>query len=405
MLILPWGIYVLVTLILLAAVRSSPGAFMATVASLSALAALRLLGERSLHGISYTRKASETRLFCGEQVDLTLSLVNARRWPASWVTVRDRFPRNLQPVRGADVGAAATYELEWTLPVGSRQSTSYTRSFRCLHRGIQQIGSASLESGDPFGLVRRERQINDRLRLIVYPRLLPLVAPQLPAARPMGERAARGWLFPDHSFYGGVRPYTAGDPLHHVHWRASARAGQLQTKTYQPSLGHQLVIVLSVDTLPQIWMGQRDACLETAVMTAASLARDAIDHGDQVSLIANGASPGVRGGARVPPGTGYDHLRTILEALATMSAPGVCALSELIARNEADLPLGATVVTVAACTDDAALWRLASLQQHGHRVCLVEVGCDHLSSAAPQVARLRVGEEERWRERSEIVLV
>lgn len=404
MLSLSWGAFALIALLLLTVTRGSPGAFAAVVAAFAALGTIRWLGERSLQGVAYSRKASETRLFCGEDVSLTLTLTNARSWPAAWVTVRDQFPRSLEPVVGADLGTTAVYELEWTLPVGARQQTSYTRVFRCLRRGVQQVGSARLESGDPFGLVRRDGTVDERLRLIVYPRLLPLVAPPLPTARPLGDRAAHGWLFPDYSFFSGVRQYSAGDPQRHIHWRATARTGTLQTKTYQPSLGRQLVIFLSVDTLPQIWLGQRDDCLETAVMTAAAVARDAIDHGDQVALIANGASPGVRGGAFVPPGTGYDHLRAILEALATMSSPGVCRLSELIARNEASLPLGATVVAIAGCTDEAALWRLAALGQRGQRVVLIEIGDEYLTDAAPGVPRLRVGEEERWRERSEIVL-
>lgn len=400
-----WAGFALLAVGALLMLMSGPGAFAAALSGLAVLAAIRLAGERSLHGISYERTATETRLFCGEEVRISFTLSNVRRWPAAWVTVREQVPRGLTPTEGsAGLETGSSYSLDWTLPVGAGMRTTYARSFRCVKRGLQHIGSTQLESGDPLGLVRRERLCEERLRLVVYPRLLPLVDRALPHRRPLGDRAARGWLFPDYSFYAGVRAYQPGDPRRLVHWRATARAGELQTKTFQPSLSSQLALVVNVDTLPHVWLGQREDALETVLMTAASLAREAIERHEQVSLLINGASPGIRGGAIVPPGTGYDHLRAILEVLASVTTPAVCTLADLVTRSRS-LPPGATVAVISACTDDVTLSELAALQQGGRPVCLVTVGEAHQSVAAPTVPRRRVGEEERWRERSEIAFI
>lgn len=400
-----WALFILCGLVALLALRGMPGAFTAAVAGLATLGVIRATGERSLSGISYERAASETHLFWGEEVRLDLSLRNARRWPAAWVTVREQLSRGLEPCEGAAAaGAPASYELTWTLPVDAGTRATYSRRFRCLRRGLQHIGTTQLESGDPLGLIRRQTTRTDRLSLVVYPRLLPLVDRALPTRRPGGERATRGWLFPDYSLYAGVRPYQSGDQRRQIHWRASARAGDLQTKIFQPALGDQLALCVNVDTLPRVWMGQREDALETVLMTAAAIAREATERHQRVSLALNGASPGVRGGATVPPGGGYDHLRVMLEALATVTSPGVCPLSALLSRADT-LPAGATVVVISACTDEETMWRLAELQRRGRAVCLIEVGDEHQTAVAPTVPRQRVGEEARWRERSEISLL
>ena len=42
-------------------------------------------------------------------------------------------------------------------------------------------------------------------------------------------------LYEDPTRIAGVRSYTPGDSLMRVHWRATARTGQLHSKVYEPS--------------------------------------------------------------------------------------------------------------------------------------------------------------------------
>ena len=54
----------------------------------------------------------------------------------------------------------------------------------CHRRGVFRLGQARLRSGDPFGFFERERSFDDRLELLVYPRVVPLRRLALPLHHP-----------------------------------------------------------------------------------------------------------------------------------------------------------------------------------------------------------------------------
>jgi uncharacterized protein (DUF58 family) len=80
-----------------------------------------------------------------------------------------------------------------------------------------------LRTGDLFGLVSRELDLDLTSVLVVYPRVVPVTALGLPARQPIGERRTRSWLFEDPSRLVGVREHRPGDSLRRIHWAASAR--------------------------------------------------------------------------------------------------------------------------------------------------------------------------------------
>jgi hypothetical protein len=53
--------------------------------------------------------------------------------------------------------------------------------------------------------------------------------------RPIGEVSVARRLFEDPTRNAGVRPYQVGDPLQRVHWRATARTGELQCRVFEPT--------------------------------------------------------------------------------------------------------------------------------------------------------------------------
>ena len=88
-----------------------------------------------------------------------------------------------------------------------------------------------LESSDPLGFFRFRRKGVDGEIGLVLPRFMSMTA--RPQARELeasvsAPRAGSGMeLF-------GVREYRAGDPLRRIHWRSSARLGELVVREYEP---------------------------------------------------------------------------------------------------------------------------------------------------------------------------
>ena len=119
------------------------------------------------------------------------------------------------------------------------------------------------------------------------PKVLPLEGYSLASRRPMGEIRLTHRLFEDPTRMSSIRPYQQGDPLNRIHWRATARAGQLQTRTYESSCvtGATFLLDFHAASFPG---AASIGSAELAVVTVASLANAVFLRGQQIGLISNG---------------------------------------------------------------------------------------------------------------------
>jgi uncharacterized protein (DUF58 family) len=202
----------------------------------------------------------------GEDVEVTVRLTSERRLvPARW-TLRERIGK---------LGEVDT-------PVGATGFARYV--LERLPRGRYEFEGAVAVIEDPFGLERVEQRLEAPGALLVYPRLVELDrlfseggtrshdGRRLLLRRPSG--------FDLHS----VRDYEHGDSLRKVHWRSTARRGQLMVKELEDSPRDEVAVVL--DTDPEAVVGQS---FDVQVRAAGSLLLSHVRRGRRAVLVINGA--------------------------------------------------------------------------------------------------------------------
>jgi len=86
----------------------------------------------------------------------------------------------------------------------------------------------------------------------------------------------------------GVRDYRPEDGFRRIHWPATARVGQLQTRVYQPISGLDLIVCLNIATFDPHWLGVKPDLIEALVSKAASVIYHTFNLGYRVGLISNG---------------------------------------------------------------------------------------------------------------------
>ncbi len=326
-----------------------------------------------LQGVYYQRHFAEKRAFVGEEIELTVTLENHKLLPVSWLRLKDDFPETL-PIEGADIRASnkpntvtmtGVFALRWF----ERVERHYT--VKCARRGYFPFGPAELEASDPFGFFAQKRSERQTTWFIIYPKVLPLTTLGLPAKNPFGELKSDIPLFPDPTRSIGVRDYQPGDALRAIHWKATARRQQLQTKVLEPVLSRQIVIFLNVSTLAHYWKGVIPRKLERAVSVAASVANYAAEQRWPVGLMANGTLPRADQPLRVPPGRAPGQLTLIMEMLAAVTPVASMDIDRLLMQESSSLPWGATLVVVTAYIGEALLQALHSLQQAGRKLTLI----------------------------------
>jgi uncharacterized protein (DUF58 family) len=150
-----------------------------------------------------------------------------------------------------------------------------------LGRGAVDARTWVLEASDPMGLFRYRRRNPDAEMALVLPRFTSLVVQ--PEVRELEASIAAPRAGSGTEIF-GVREYRPGDPLRRIHWRSSARHGELVVREYEPP---------GVQTLG-IFCDPAPAAPEVAdqiARLAASEAWDCIREGGRVVLWAPGQEP------------------------------------------------------------------------------------------------------------------
>ena len=132
-----------------------------------------------------------------------------------------------------------------------------------------------------------------------------------------GEWLARRRVHTDPLRFAMVRDYAPGDNPRHVHWPASAHAGRLQTKQFDPSDTLALMLVVDVQTLQRTFEYVPEY-LEYGITAAASIATEALAQRHMVGLCANALGAEGQGWVLVRPGRHPDQARQLLIAMAML---------------------------------------------------------------------------------------
>lgn len=329
----------------------------------------------ALYRVSYERKLSESRVFVGETVDLSVRLSNRKILPLAWITVHDRFPQTLAPTNKtlAPSHLPLIAYLEHRAALGSNERVRWEYRIPCHQRGFYTLGPARLKAGDLFGLFEREWLSPHTDRLIVYPRVRTMQDWGLPPKDPLGDVKARIPIFDDATRPRGVRDYRPDDPPKHIHWRATARRGELQVKVYDPTIAYQWVLFVNVATFEHAWQGTDPELLEQVISLAASIAYFAADKKYSIGLIANGTWPQSDQRLKILPSRDPNHLRHILEALAAITSFVTTPIEKLMRQESANLAWGATFVVITGIITDSLLAEMLRLRHAGRRLALISL--------------------------------
>ena len=228
-----------------------------------ALVALPLLAaaaaRRGQYRLGTSRYISPQRVPAGHTATVTLRLENVSRVATGLLLAEDTVPYAL--------GTRPRYVLDKIERKGRRELTYPLRSDL---RGKFEIGPLHLRVADSFGLVELTRSLSGRTMFVVTPRVVPLARTVISRSW-AGEGEGRARLA---SMAGEddviPRAYRDGDELRRVHWRSTARYGELMVRREEQRWRNRATVLL--DSRSSVHMGNGAASsFEAAVSAAASV--------------------------------------------------------------------------------------------------------------------------------------
>jgi uncharacterized protein (DUF58 family) len=230
------------------------------------LAAAYFVGRRR-HDLSATRVLHPRLVAAGQTTRVDLEVSNAGGTASGALLVEDQVPYAL--------GARPRFVLQG---LGREWRRTVHYQVRSDVRGQYTVGPLTVRNGDPFGLLEVRRVVPGAATLTVTPRTVAL--PRTPLT---GGWSGSGEHRPQ-SFASGsaedvsVREYRRGDELRRVHWRSSARRGELMVRREEQPWEARATVLLDNRTLTHRGQGLGSS-FEVAVSVAASVAVHLDAHG------------------------------------------------------------------------------------------------------------------------------
>ncbi|MGW4807498.1 DUF58 domain-containing protein [Kitasatospora sp. NPDC004272] len=316
---------------------------------------------RTRYRVASGRRLSPHRAAAGQEARVHLRLDNVSRVPTGLLLLEDKVPYVLGP--------RPRFVLDRVEPHGFREVSYRVRSDL---RGRYPLGPLQLRLSDPFGMCELTRAFSAADVLTVVPQVQDLPPVRLP-----GESTGQGDSNSHTLALAGdddviPREYRHGDDLRRVHWKSTARYGELMVRREEQPLQARATVLL--DTRETAHRGSGPASsFEWAVSCAASVAVDLVQRGYRTRLLTDtGRSvpdPGVGGGTGAAESVGM-----LLDALAVVELSDAGTL----ARAEEVLRLGGEglLVAVVGELDEEQVERLARLRRRtgGAVVLLLDTG-------------------------------
>ena len=274
--------------------------FAGFVLALPTLSAAAVARER--FRLASRRTVTPSRLPRGQDADVLLEVTNADRRTGGLWLLAEQLP--------AELGASPRFVVE---RLGGGETAALTYRVHGTRRGRHTLGPLRLRLVDPFGLVLRNASGADTVSLLVVPRIRPL-GPGGPAGgHGGGGDGSRRSIAVHGDDDVSVREYRHGDDLRKVHWRTTARTGELMVRLEERPWRAQATLLLDTRSRAHL-IANRDAAARGAAPVSGAAGDDDPPSDSLEWLIEAAASIGAALGRRGAT------LRVVTEAGALAAA-------------------------------------------------------------------------------------
>ena len=298
--------------------------------------------------IRVTRTSPQGTYMVGEPFAETFTAENTSALRLPYCEVRDR-----SVIDGYAPGRAFS--------LGGGGSVSWTARGVFRSRGRHHFGPLEARLGDPFGLFPHRVVAGEQTEVLVYPAVFPVpgVVPQWTGSSLSDVRRGRPVdVAPDVST---IRDYQPADGLSRIHWRSTAKTGQLMSRVFDTGQNADIMVIL--DMQRGIHAGEgAESSLEYAVSLAASICHAGLRRAQAVGIVTND-----RLGSAIGAGRGETQRLRILEYLATATDNGFTTLADTVQRHGEGWRGRGAVIVITSNRNPAWVEALVDVSTPGQR--------------------------------------
>ncbi len=213
----------------------------------------------TLKNLKISHHLKNDHLFFNEEIETIIEVENNSFLPILWFKLEEYLP-----------GQLTTLEEQHLSYFKAGEKKEWSFQLRAKKRGLYKIGPLRWEMGDFLGYQLTKGQLEE-LEVYIYPKIMDLEELGLASRIPFGNSKWPQPIYKDPYRNAGIREYQPSDRLNKIHWKATAKTGELKSRKNESTV--------SIDTALVLNMSQKDYGLsflerktELAVTAAASMA-------------------------------------------------------------------------------------------------------------------------------------
>lgn len=252
----------------------------------------------------------ESFVYESQQAHMKERIENRKKLPLPIFEVAFRIPKQLLFLDMENTNVSDyTYKRDIYALMGKQRITR-TLTLECLKRGIYEVKDIQCKTHSLFFYQSYAKEEKQDTRLFVYAKRTNVRGLISTFDQLMGEFQCEKKLLEDPYAFSGIREYSVTDPMKHVNWKASAKAGTWMVNTFESTLKKRIMIYLDVEDSGII---KQENLVEESISVAATLAQKMLNKSMEVGL---SVSTKENGTLYFAPKSGKKQLVLIEQALA-----------------------------------------------------------------------------------------
>ena len=350
---------------------------------------LNLISKKyALASITYKRELSKSVVEVGEAFEITTVVENAKRLPATFIQVNEKFPPELRYLNKANiVSNVENIYHRTTMFLMPFQRIKRTYNVCCSKRGRYVFQDVQLVSGDMLGLGVVSEEVKYWQEIVVYPETIDLDNEIVPYGDFMGNISVKRWIVEDPILTIGVSEYTGREPQKYINWPVSLRSGKLYVNKFDHTTDNTIMIMLNVECAKPFWASIEKPKVEKCISIARTLMEQFEEEGIPYGFSCNiQGFQYINGKSQIDPGCGSAHFYNILEGLGradySISKDFDKLLDEAMVRENS----ASTYVIITPRILEEYVEHINSLGKVSNKAMVIALGSDNLQAIEEDIA-------------------
>lgn len=324
--------FLVLILLFLALLFSQKNIILIAILILIMVYVLKIWSQYSARNIRYSFDAEKKKGFPGETISIQARVSNRKLLPI-WLKLSIPMDKRLIPQKKReDDCLVEQFSLLWY------DQFLWQCNLKAEQRGCFQLGPPFLETGDLLGFFKEKTYLSQsKAEVIIYPKPISLNFLATPVKELFGKTGINNPV-KDPVYPVATRDYQQGEPAKFIHWKASARHNNLQSKIFDSSTQRKTLLIIDVSSFQK---RRQEELFEKTLEVVAAMILEFDKQGSPYSILSNGKVIGNNIPANLSFGTGSEQLSKAMELLARLTMEESSSISwEEILFKEINMPAG-----------------------------------------------------------------